>query len=109
MPGKKIIKALPNQTDGVTLGELTTDKVGFHGASVVQRAGAAQAAVTLTTGAALAGTAATNSTPYGFSQAQADGLIARVNTLIADNIALAALVNELRAALVAKGVIKGAA
>jgi hypothetical protein len=51
------------------------------------RAGAAQAAV--------ATTAATNSSPYGYSQAQADAIVA--------------LVNELRAAMVAAGLIKGAA
>lgn len=33
-------------------------------------------------GAQLATTAATNSSPYGFSQAQADGLIARVNAML---------------------------
>ncbi len=81
---------------------------GFHGATPTgQRGGSAQAAVSLTTGAALATTAATTSTPYGFSQAQADGLIARVNSLIADNIALAALANELRTSVVNKGLIAG--
>lgn len=81
---------------------------GFHGATPTgQRGGSAQAAVTLTTGAALATTAATQTTPYGFSQAQADGLIDRVNSLIADNIALAALVDELRTVIVTKGLAKG--
>ena len=52
------------------------------------RAGAAQAAVTTT--------AATSTTPYGFAAAaQADAIVT--------------LVNELRAALVAAGIITGAA
>lgn len=74
--------------DGYQLGANAAAKVGFHGATpVAQRAGSAQAAVATTT--------PTNSSPYGFSQAQATALIA--------------LVNELRAALVEKGIIKGAA
>jgi len=102
--------AIRTTSIGTKVGRSATDKLAFHGATpVVQRAGAAQAAVTPTVGAALATTAATTSTPYGFSQAQADGLIARVNQLIVDNAALVALCNELRAASVAKGLIKGAA
>ena len=75
--------------DGTVLGQSITDKVALHGSvPVAQRAGAAQAAVT-TTGA-------TSTTPYGFSSAaQADAIVT--------------LVNELRAAIVEKGVIKGAA
>lgn len=87
------------------------DGVGFHGvARSVQRAGAAQVAITKATGAALATTAVTQTTPYGFAtQAQGDLLTTRLNTLITDNAALIVLVNELRAALVAKGLVKGAA
>lgn len=81
---------------------------GFHGVSATgQRNGSAGAAVTATVGASLATTAATQTTPYGFSQAQADGLIARVNALIVDNAALVALVNELRTTLVNKGLHLG--
>lgn len=73
--------------DGVCVGSAITEKVGFHGsAPTVQRAGAAQAAV-VTTAAA--------TTSYGYTEAQANALIA--------------LVNEMRAALVEKGIIKGAA
>lgn len=76
-------------TTGTKIGQGTTQKVAFHGSTpVIQRAGADQAAV--------ATTAATNTTPYGFTTvAQADAIVA--------------LVNELRAALVEKGLIKGAA
>jgi len=74
--------------DGVCVGQSATDKVGFYGATpIVQRASADQAAV--------ATTAPTNSSPYGYSQAQATAIIT--------------LVNELRAALVAAGIIKGSA
>ena len=75
-------------SDGLLVGQATTDKIAFHGSTpAVQRAGATQAAV--------ATTAATNSTPYGYSQAQADGIVA--------------LLNEMRATLVEKGLMKGAA
>ncbi len=75
--------------DGTTLGQSTTDKVSLYGVTpIVQRSGAAQAAVT-TTGS-------TSSTPYGFSTAaQADAIVT--------------LVNELRAWAVAFGGIKGSA
>lgn len=44
--------------------------------------------------AAVATTAATNSSPYGYSQAQADAIVARVNSIIT--------------ALVAAGIMKSA-
>jgi len=76
-------------TTGMFIGENTTQKLAFHGITpVAQRAGAAQAAV--------ATTASTLTTPYGYTtQAQADGVIT--------------LLNEIRAALVQKGLIKGSA
>lgn len=75
--------------DGTTLGQATTDKISFYGVTpIAQRAGAAQAAVGTT--------AATTSTPWGYgSSTQADAIVS--------------LVNELRAAAVALGLIKGAA
>lgn len=78
---------LPIPADGESIGLNTTDKLGFHGATaVVQRTNAAQAAVVTTT--------ATQTSPWGFaSQAQANAIVS--------------LVNELRAALVEKGLIKG--
>lgn len=73
---------------GQVIGQSATDKIAFYGATpIVQRASAAQAAV--------ATTGATNSSPYGFAEAQANAIVT--------------LVNELRAALVAAGIIKGAA
>lgn len=72
--------------DGIQVGQSVTAKVGIHGATpTAQRAGAAQAAVVAT--------AATNSTPFGYSEAQANAIVA--------------LVNEMRAALVEKGIMKG--
>ena len=76
-------------TTGTIMATTTAQKLAFHGATaVIQRAGAAQAAV--------ATTAATNTTPYGYTTAaQADAIVA--------------LVNEIRATLVEKGIMKGAA
>lgn len=74
---------------GTKIGTGLGQKIGFHASTpTVQRSGAAQAAA--------ATTAATNVTPYGFTTAaQADAIVT--------------LVNELRAALVQKGLIKGSA
>lgn len=75
-----------NSPDGATVGKSTTEKISFYGVTpIVQRSGADQAALTLTT-ATVGG--------YGFTTATA------MNTAVA-------LLVELRAALVAIGVIKG--
>jgi hypothetical protein len=86
MPQVQLSDANP---DGTILGQSATDKISLYGATpIVQRAGAAQAAVTTT--------AATTTTPWGFSTStQANAIVT--------------LVNELQAALVALGAIKGAA
>jgi hypothetical protein len=82
-------KEISNFTDGFLIGNTAAEKVAFHGSTTVaQRSGAAQAAV--------ATTAPTNSSPYGFSTS-------------AQAAAIVTLVNELRAALVEKGIIKGSA
>lgn len=75
--------------DGTCLGQSATEKISFYGATpIVQRSGAAQAAV--------ATTAATTTTPFGYTTAaQADAIVT--------------LVNECRAALIAAGLIKGSA
>lgn len=90
----KIVTAPPTHPDGVTIGEGTADKAGFHGSAVVQRAGAAQAAVPA---AVVGGAAGANPTQAEYAVA-----VAQIN-------ALTVLVNELRAAVVEKGIIKGAA
>lgn len=74
---------------GTRIGTSTSQKFAFHDATpVVQRSGSAQAIVSVAS--------ATQTTPWGYaSQAQADGIIT--------------LLNELRAALIEKGLIKGSA
>lgn len=74
--------------DGTSMGLSTTEKISFYGVTpIVQRSGAAQAAVSTT--------ASTATTPYGYATTtQADAIVT--------------LVNELRAALVANGLISGA-
>lgn len=77
----------------ILLGGSASQKIGFHGAApTAQRSGAAQAAVSYTS--------QTISDPPTQAQVQAlnDGLVAAI-----------ALLNELRAALVEKGLIKGSA
>lgn len=76
-------------TVGTKIGTAITQLLGFYNATpIVQRAGAAQAAV--------ATTGSTQTTPYGYTtSAQADAIVT--------------LVNELRAWAVAQGFIKGAA
>lgn len=72
-------------TTGTKLGTAAAQKLAFHGATpVIQRAGAAQAAVS---------TATATLASYGFAEEQANAIVA--------------LVNEIRAALVEKGLIKG--
>ena len=74
-------------TTGTKIGTATTQKLAFHNSTpVVQRSGVAQAAV-VTTGA-------TSTVPFGYTEAQANAIVT--------------LVNELRAALVEKGLIAGA-
>jgi len=75
--------------DGLQIGKSVGDKVSFYGAApVVQRAGAGQAAVGTT--------AATATAPVGYgSTTQADAIVT--------------LVNEMRAALVGVGIMKGSA
>ena len=83
------INVVLGSTTGTKIGTAISQKFAFHDAApVIQRAGAAQAAV--------AATGATNVGPYGYSTlAQADAIVT--------------LVNEIRATLVEKGLMKGAA
>ena len=74
-------------SNGTKIGTEITQKIGFWNVSPIsQRSGSAQASVITT--------ASTQTTPFGYAtQAQADAIVT--------------LVNELRAALVAIGIIKG--
>lgn len=91
----------PLTPDGVNFGQSITDKIGFYGLTtpIAQRAGAAQAAITDASG----GTgAATN------------GMLTLTgtynSTILANGFAtIIAQTNELRAALVALNLVKGAA
>lgn len=78
-----------NTSTGSQIATATGQKLAFHGSTpVIQAASAAQAAV--------ATTAATQTTPWGYaSQAQADAIIT--------------LLNEIRQVLVSKGLMKGSA
>ena len=78
----------PLSSGGIEDGQSSTDTIGFYGTTpIARRSGAAQTTVT-TTGS-------TSTSPFGYTQAQADAIVT--------------LVNELRASLVALGLIKGAA
>lgn len=80
-----------NSPDGMNMGLTASEKVAFHGSTpVIQRVGAAGAAVA-TTGSI----AATSASAHGYTtSAQADAIVT--------------LVNEIRATLVAKGIMAGA-
>lgn len=79
---------LSNAGDGTILGQSSTDLISFHGATPsAQRSGSAQASVSASVSIAI-------SSGYGFStQAQADSIVT--------------LLNEIRATLVAKGLMAG--
>jgi hypothetical protein len=104
---QKIINPEPQHVDGVTIGETAAIKAGFHGAAVIQRSGAAQAALGAPT------YAAPNAGALNSGDAGTDTVIGSLRTqliaLAADNATHVTLINELRAALVAKGLIKGSA
>lgn len=88
------------RTDGQLLGQSTTDLIGFYGVTpIVQRSGAAQAAVATST----VTTAATTTSPWGFATST------QANDIAAQVVLLRTLGNELRAAGVAVGLIKGSA
>lgn len=93
------------------LGRTAAAQRAFFGATpIAQPASANQAAVTASVGTAVVSTAATQTTPWGFAtQAQADALVSRVNELKALSEAEKVLLNEVRAGLVALGLIKGSA
>jgi hypothetical protein len=75
-------------TTGTQLATAASQKLAFWGKTpIVQPSGAAQAAVVTT--------ASTSTTPFGYSQAQADAIVA--------------LVNAMRLALVNAGLLKGSA
>jgi len=79
-----------NSPDGATMGNSITEKISFYGVTpIVQRSGSAQVTLTLTTIA---------TADSGWMFKTSDGMVS-----------LFAQVEEIRAALVAVGLIKGAA
>lgn len=90
----------PKSDDGFAVGQSSSDKVGFYGATpIAQPSGAAQAAVTDASGGTAAATngIATLTGTYN-------------STILANAIAtLAAQSNAIRNALVSVGIIKGSA
>jgi hypothetical protein len=60
-------------------------------------------------GSAVATTAATDSTPFGYAEAQANAIVANLNAVRVDVLAVVTLVNQLRSDLVAMGLLKGSA
>ena len=107
-------------THGTLFGATTADLLGFHAATPsAQRSGTARnalgslTAVTLTD--STGGTAGTTIANVGASFSQSTlnnnfaSLAAKVNNAVTDFAAVKVLLNELRAALVAKGLIKGSA
>ena len=101
---------------GLTLGN-ATDKVALHGATpTVQRVGAAQAAIGNATYAAPTAVPADSTQATAPTTAEFNAALAALASARTQLVALAAdvathrtLANELRAALVEKGLIKGAA
>lgn len=63
-----------NSPDGALVGNSATEKIGFYGATPV---------VQPVTVAAVATTAATSTSPYGFSSTQADAIVSSLNSVIA--------------------------
>lgn len=87
--------------DGVNMGRSATDLIGFYGLAtpIAQRAGAAQAAITDASGGAAAATNGVLTITGTYNAAILSNAFA---TIIAQG-------NELRAAMVALNLIKGAA
>lgn len=67
------VQAFGSDSEGYMIGAATTALVGFHGTAPCVQA----AAIT-----APAATAATNSSPYGFAQVQADAIVTAVRAMI---------------------------
>lgn len=89
----------PETSDGFQVGKTATSLVGFYGATpIVQPTNAAQAAITDTSGGTASATTGLQALTSTYN-----------STLIANAISTnAALVNQIRTALVNLGVIKGA-
>lgn len=86
--GTDAFQVSPNSSGGTVMGSSSSEAIGFYGATpITQRAASAMPAIATT--AAIS--SSTSATCFGFTSAQATGIIL--------------LVNELRAAAVALGLI----
>src|SRR3972149_7727494 len=94
---------------GARFGKDATELISFFGATpVAQPSGSTQAAVATTALTTMATTAATSTTPFGFTEAQANAIIAAVNGHALGGHSAIVLVNKIRADLVTLGLIAGA-
>jgi hypothetical protein len=99
---------IDNKGDGLWIGDVSTDKIGFFGATpVVQPAAAGQAAVAAPT----AYTAhASGSVPVVSNAAtDLDTTAAALETLVTEVTSLRTLADAMRTALVNEGLMKGSA
>lgn len=105
-----LVNKTPLTPGGYTVGQSATDLVGFYGATpIAQRAGAAQAVAVAVTDASAGTAAATNGIAALTGTYNSALIVNSIATLAEQGNALVVLTNELRAALVAVGIIKGAA
>ena len=99
----------PKTGGGYTVGQASTDKVGFYGATpAVQPSGAAQAAVVPVTDGSTGTAAATNGIAALTASYNSTLLINSIATLAELSNANAAFINKIRTDLVALGLIAGA-
>lgn len=111
LPATMVTPSINNHyapTDGVVIGVRTIGKVAFHGANpVAQRSGSAQAAVASSTNATLVDVPTASYTAT--EQTAIQNCINAINAMKVVVDAEKTLLNEIRAALVEKGLIKGSA
>lgn len=96
-------------TTGTDIGTSTSQKLGFYGTTpVVQPTTASEAAVSTAAITSVVTTAATATSPVGYTTTtQANAIVTAINSLITQVASLTTLCNQLRADLVTLGLIKG--
>lgn len=96
-----------NNPSGTGLGQSVSDFVGFFGVTaIVQPTSGSQAAVSTAAISAVVTTGAAT-TSYGFTAAQADSIVSKLNLLITRVADCTTLTNQMRSDLVALGLLKG--
>ena len=104
--GDSILAIDSNQSNGLLYGATTIQKVGFHGVTpAIQRTSSSQAAISASTNATLSDVP--TATYTSVEQTAIQNCINAINAMKTVVDAEKVLVNELRAALVEKGLIKG--